>query len=249
MKRFICLLVTILFIVPILITDVNGVSYETPFKINEYSYEDIEYLQNQIEEKKTLMAAAHDMADAARALGYEDTHEVIQLAKDEYLTYSQERDALQKIHDELLTKWKEKQNKYPEATKIWEYLKEAGYSDYVCAGILGNIMTEVGSNTLAIQPLLKTTKYYGMCQWSLYYSKVWGLPIEGQCKFLLNTIEYEINTYGKLYQRGMTYEKFITMTDCRQIALCFAKSYERCSANGYKARQDNAVIAYNYFVT
>ena len=41
-------------------------------------------------------------------------------------------------------------DKYPEAYKIWHYLKKLGYNDYVCAGIMGNIMAECGGQTLNI---------------------------------------------------------------------------------------------------
>ena len=41
-------------------------------------------------------------------------------------------------------------DEYPEAYKIWHYLKKLGYNDYVCAGIMGNIMAECGGQTLNI---------------------------------------------------------------------------------------------------
>lgn len=248
MKRFICLLLTIIISIFFLTTTADGVFYESPCEIEGYTYNDMEYIQTQIAEKEVLMAAAHDMAAAARALGYDDTHAVILLAKEEYRTYYQEKENLEAIYNELNARWESKRLEYPEATIVWECLKDAGYSEYVCAGILGNIMTEVGGNTLAIQPLLQTTEYYGMCQWSSYYPGAWGLSVKEQCDYLLNSIEEEITTFGRLYQGGMTYEKFVMMTDCRQIALCFAKAYERCSPGSYGMRQDNAVTAYNYFV-
>ena len=43
---------------------------------------------------------------------------------------------------------KQKYNEYPVATEIWMFLKNCGYNDYVAAGILGNMMAEVGGNTL-----------------------------------------------------------------------------------------------------
>lgn len=249
MKRFICLLLTMIFSISMLTTTADGVFYELPYQNEGYTYQDVEYLQAQIAEKQKLMAAAHDMATAARALGYEDSHTVIILAKSEYRQYAQEKEMLEAIYNDLVSRWQAKRIEYPEATMVWEYFKDAGYSDYVCAGILGNIMTEVGGNTLAIQPLLQTTEYYGMCQWSSYYPEAWGLSVKEQCEYLLNSIEGEITAFGRLYQGGMTYEKFVMMTDCRQIALCFAKTYERCGPGSYEMRQDNAVTAYNYFVS
>lgn len=249
MKRFIYLLLTSLFIFSIVIFDTNNVIYAKNYEVEGYSYGDLDTLQSKINEYQTLMTAAHDMANAARALGYSESHSVIQLAKEEYKTYSIEKNGYEYIYNDLTTRWENKRQEYPEVTKVWEYLKNAGYSDYVCAGIIGNIMTEVGSNTLAIQPLLQTKEYYGICQWSSYYPDVWGLSLEEQCKFLITTIENEFSVFGKLYRGGITYEEFEVMTDCRVVALCFAKVYERCGSDGYNARQDNAVTAYNYFVS
>ena len=40
--------------------------------------------------------------------------------------------------------------KYSQATQVWNGLKALGLNDYVCAGIMGNIMAEVGGQTLDI---------------------------------------------------------------------------------------------------
>ena len=78
-------------------------------------------------------------------------------------------------------------DKYPEAYKIWYYLKKLGYNDYVCAGIMGNIMAECGGQTLNIQPYIynSTFEYYGICQWSLKYCpSVKDMSLDEQLKFL-----------------------------------------------------------------
>ena len=41
-------------------------------------------------------------------------------------------------------------------------MKELGWNDYVCAGIVGNLMAEVGGQTLNIDPQLGNS-YYGIC--------------------------------------------------------------------------------------
>lgn len=249
MKRFIYLLLATIFTLSTLMVCAPKVACVEPLKVYGYTYDDMEYLKTEIAEREAMMAAAHDMAEAARALGYDESHEVILLAKSEHQSYKQERDHFQAIYNELANKWKAKQDEYSEATQVWENLKNAGYSNYVCAGILGNIMTEVGGDTLAIQPLIKTTEYYGMCQWSSYYPEAWGLSLKGQCDFLVSSIERNFIMFGHLYKRDMTYANFKNMTDCRQIALCFAKVYEQCSSASHNARQENAVFAYNYFVS
>ena len=135
---------------------------------------------------------------------------------------------------------------YPVATTIWNYLKDLGYNDYVAAGILGNIMAEVGGQTLAIQPTLSNGTYYGMCQWKMcYYPSVNGLGTEGQLDLLANTIEQEFNEFG--YVSGYSYEEFLNIQDEQTAALAFAKTYERCGSGSHSVRQKNATKALEYF--
>lgn len=145
-------------------------------------------------------------------------------------------------------KWATKAAEYPAATQIWRYMKAQGWNDYVCAGIMGNLMAEVGGQTLDIRYTLSSSGYYGMCQWSRGYSQVWGAGLETQCDFLRDTIKYEFDTYGFKYQKGFNFNLFLNMTDAQQAALAFAKSYERCASGSYGVRQKNALKAYNYFV-
>ena len=111
-------------------------------------------------------ADAHDMAEAARACGYAEDHPVILLAQDEWESANE----LYKIYKEKCNglikaeAWEE----YPVATECWLYLKDLGYNDYVCAGIIGNMMAEVGGGTLNLQWWLGDS-FYGLCQWSTYY--------------------------------------------------------------------------------
>ena len=145
-------------------------------------------------------------------------------------------------------KWATKEAEYPAATQIWRYMKAQGWSDYVCAGIMGNLMAEVGGQTLDIRYTLSSSGYYGMCQWDRGYSQVWGSGLETQCDFLKDTIKYEFDTYGSEYQQGFNFNSFLNITDAQQAALAFAKSYERCASGSYEIRQKNAATAYNYFV-
>ena len=150
-------------------------------------------------------------------------------------------------------KWETRKTEYPVATEIWLYMKEElGWNDYVCAGVMGNLMTETGGQTLNIDPSAYghgSRNYYGICQWSSkYYPEVQGQNLQYQLDFLKDTVEYEFNTYGRLYQSGMKYEEFTQMTgDCRATALAFAKVYERCNSKHYSVRQTNAEKAYEYF--
>ena len=133
---------------------------------------------------------------------------------------------------------------------MWQFLDDAGYNDYVIAGIIGNMMVECGGHTLALEPYIYSIDgYYGLCQWSRgYQDRVGDTDTEYQCQFLLDTIVYEIDTYGHLYKRGFDYSSFISLTNEKDAALAFARSYERCGFISYGARRACATTAYNYFV-
>lgn len=148
--------------------------------------------------------------------------------------------------------WNAKSEKYPEATTVWRYMKEQlGWNDYVCAGVMGNMMAEVGGQTLNLQPYLyghSSASYYGICQWSSrYYPYIQGASLEAQLDFLRDTVQKELNTYGYLYRSGMKYEEFCNLNDAEAAALAFAKAYERCGSGSYGIRQSNALKALEYF--
>ena len=142
-------------------------------------------------------------------------------------------------------------SKYPVATEVWNYMKALGWSDAVCAGIMGNMMAEVGGHTLNLRydTYDKNKAYYGLCQWSgKYYPQIQGTDLKTQCDFLRDTIKKQIDIYGKRYASGMNYKEFLKLEDPKEVALCFAIAYERCSSATYSVRQTNAVKAYDYFV-
>ena len=163
-------LIIIFIIISILSSSITATSEACiPSEINFAWEAEQTILQNKIIECQQLQSAAHQMANAARALGYEENHTVILLAKQEWHEAQNiiheckaQLDKWQTIKEKALQQFKE----YPVATTIWYYLKDLGYNDYVCAGILGNIMAEVGGQTLNIQHWLGGYGYYGMCQWS-----------------------------------------------------------------------------------
>ena len=126
---------------------------------------------------------------------------------------------------------------------------ELGFNDIVCAGIMGNLMAEVGGQTLNIRYTLSSNGFYGMCQWSkTWYPEVWGQDLQGQLDFLNKTIKNEFSIFGYLYRKGFTFDQFLGLANEKDAALAFAKCYERCHHNYYAIRQTNATAAYNYFV-
>ena len=139
---------------------------------------------------------------------------------------------------------KEYDSKYSQAVTVWNYLKAIGLNDYVAAGIIGNIMAEVGGHTLDFSgySTVETANYFGMCQWAggrkERLLRDFGTSIEDQCRFL----------GVELYEEIPKGSSFYTLQDEKEAALYFAKYYERCDSNYYSVRQDNATKAYQYFV-
>lgn len=153
--------------------------------------------------------------------------------------------------EELL--WMHREAEYPIATEIWLIMKSYGWSDAACAGIMGNIMREVGGDTLEyIQPDLYGAGgyHFGLCQWSKrYYSEIyptneWMPTAREQLDFLRHTI---LHYNGNGYSYGFTEDYLKTATDCREVAKIFCDGYERPNESPTR-RQNNAEKAYNYFV-
>jgi hypothetical protein len=141
---------------------------------------------------------------------------------------------------------------YPYATKVWYFLRSAGYSEEVSAGIIGNMMVETSGGTLALKPTIcdSTGMYYGLCQWSvIYHPKVINKPFDEQLNYLLDTIEQEFKVFGKCYWNGFTYDDFLKLKTPEEAAHAFAAVYERCSTSSYFARTQAARVAYNYFTS
>jgi hypothetical protein len=155
-------------------------------------------------------------------------------------------------YEEDIKRFEQRETDYYYATTVWNFLKELGYSDVACAGIMGNLMAECGGHTLNLDPFLydaATGNYYGMFQWSTYYyPDVEGASFEEQLQYFKETVGPIFKTWGKNYAEGFTLEDFNNLTDPRDAALAFAKVYERCADWTYERRQDFSIIAYNYFV-
>lgn len=132
---------------------------------------------------------------------------------------------------------------YNQARQVWNYLRDLGLNKYVCAGIMGNIMAEVGGQTLDISrwPQYSQKNYYGICQWAGSRKQRllndYGTTLEDQIRFLSVEL-FEVIPKGN---------SFYNMQDEQQAALYFAKYYERCGSGSYAVRQSNATKALQYF--
>lgn len=139
---------------------------------------------------------------------------------------------------------------FPIAKEVWDILINFDYSKEVTAGIIGNMMVECGGNTLHLKPSIisKDGLYYGLCQWSKkYYYDAWNLNTEQQCSYLYNTLEDQVNIFGNNYKIRFNSEDFFNLNDEKQVALAFAKCYERCGRATYRDRMRCATIALEYF--
>lgn len=224
-------------------------AYYVEYQEEKYSYRDMEIIKDKIAIFEERMDAAHNIAESARKLDYLEDSSVILLAKKEYEENRTERNSLRAIYNDIESHWLKKEKEYPTAAYIWKTLSIEGYNDEVIAGIIGNMMAEIGGHTLSLDWNLVDSGYYGLCQWNRGYSKVWWKDTEYQVKFLLDTIKYEFNSYGNLYKKNYDYEDFLLEKSPENAALAFAKAYERCGSGSYKQRQANATIAYNYFIS
>lgn len=206
-------------------------------------------LQQLLEESLQRQESAMKMADAARECGYPEDHPIIILAEQEWanayelsLIYQAEIDATK-----LAKAWDE----YPVATEVWLYLTNTmGYSDYVAAGIIGNMMAECGELTLNLD-WTATNRYsncYGLCQWHpKYHQEVQGANLQKQLEYMSYSFPAILDQYAFEYQKGFTYKDFLNLTSASEAAEAFCIIYERPGVYD-PYRGELADQAYSYFV-
>ena len=158
-----------------------------------------------------------------------------------------------KIHYKFCAK------QYPEATYVWIYMKENfGWSDIICAGIMGNIMAEIGGGSaegaLGFGDKWKIDKAsgLGMFQWTAGRRKeiktIYGNAptIEQQLDFMYNEL-YGFN--GVTQQvKSNELDAILNAETPEQVAANFARYFERCASFSYTPRKNYARFAYDYFV-
>lgn len=163
-------------------------------------------------------------------------------------------ETVEPIIDPETQKWEKRYEEYPTATTVWRYLTEdMGYSDYVAAGIIGNMMAECGGQTLELKwnAKNKSSGCYGLCQWHpRYYKEIQGAGLDTQLEFIATSFPDVLSRYLSVYyKRGFAYEDFLAMEDPGEIAYAFCVAYERPGPGSYVQRRTNAVKAYEYFTS
>ena len=178
---------------------------------------------------------AHEVAELLREKGYPENNPII-IACQEW--WQAEDEASKAV---VVYTTEQQRKEYPAAALVWQLLREAGLSAPVTAGIMGNMMAEVGGHTLNFMPYTRVSGFYGLCMWATVYTpQVDGLDIHGQIRVLMETMEANIAAGGG------SYAEFVQIQDARAAAKYFSDFYER-PAVWATARADNAETALKYF--
>lgn len=210
----------------------------------------ISELRPELDYCKKNLYLSQSVINYIKAIGYEDTCNLMQALLQDCENYQSYIDIYEKRIQELTDiKYTQGLGEYPIATYIWFYMKEQGWSDYVCAGIMGNIMQETGGRTLNIDYLYDGNGYYGMCCWKKqHHPEVVRLGLEGQCEYLVKTVSKVMDSHGYLYQEGYTFQDFLRAESVEEVAAAFMIVYERPEHTNPTKRVENGEQAYEYFV-
>ena len=146
---------------------------------------------------------------------------------------------------------------YPEAQLIWDTMISWGWTAETCAGIIGNMMAEIGGGTLNLSNWNSNGGCgYGLIQWtsnrrSILKSRYGSYPtIEQQLIFMRDEL-FGINNTRQQVSSSVL-DKIMNTNgneSPESIAFCFASNYERCASRYRAKRQGYARIAYEYFMS
>lgn len=135
------------------------------------------------------------------------------------------------------------------AQTVWNCLKKYGWNNIVCAGIMGNIMAEVGGQTFNLVYNASGGCGYGLCQWTSGRRQLL-LSLYGENPTIEEQVEYIYKELtGEGVRRQVTnsgYNSIINASSPEECALAFAHAFERCGA-AFQQRQINARKAYEVF--
>lgn len=189
-------------------------------------------------------------------LGYDTEHPAVVMAKTDF--ENAEADVEYYTEQQLIRQeeenWRVRAEEYPVATQAWLYMKnELGFSDIVCAGIMGNMMAECGGCwTSDLDWDVSSSSGYGMIQWlggrkQQLFSIYGGTPsVKNQLDFVKDEL-YGTNGVTKQVTDSQL-DEIINAETPEDCAYAFACYYERCG-EGYRwVRRDYARRAYEYFV-
>ena len=146
---------------------------------------------------------------------------------------------------------------YPEAQLIWNTMISWGWTPETCAGIIGNMMAEIGGGTLNLSNWNSNGGCgYGLIQWtggrrSTLKGRYGSYPtIEQQLIFMRDELFGTNNTRQQVSSSVLNKIMNTNGNETPEsIAFCFASNYERCASQYRTRRQGYARIAYEYFMS
>jgi hypothetical protein len=147
--------------------------------------------------------------------------------------------------------WAERYAECPVATEVWLAMKEFGWSDVVCAGIMGNLMRETGGDTLHLRPTANSSSGFGLVQWTGQRKKDMcnkyghSPTIAEQMEFMKDEL-FGSNGVRKQVTDQQR-ERIFEADTPEKCAAEFARWFERPASKNYSRREANAKKAYNYF--
>lgn len=209
-----------------------------------------------LEEAESRLETAQAVLNGLTTLGYEPDHPAVVLAHTEVdnstsdLAYYQEK----MVEWEEIHKWEVRKAEYPAATEAWLIMSEEfGWSDAVCAGIIGNLMAECGGCwTQDLEWQINTKHGMGMVQWiggrrnqlvALYGENP---TVRDQMMFMRDEL-YGLNGVTKQVTESQLNE-IMNASSPEECAYAFAAYYERCASQHRAPRKGYARTAYEYFV-
>ena len=209
-----------------------------------------------LDEATKHQETAQMVLDGLIELGYEPDHPAIVMAYAELenrtadVAYYQEK----QVEWEEIHKWEVCASEYPVATQVWLYMKEEfGWSDTICAGIMGNMMAECGGCwTSDLDWSVNSSSGYGMIQWlgsrKQQLFNIYGNSpnIENQLNFMKDEL-YGTNGVAKQVTDSQ-FNEIMNADSPEDCAYAFACYFERCGEEHRWERRDYARRAYDYFV-
>ena len=145
---------------------------------------------------------------------------------------------------------------FPIAQEVWDTMKSFGWSDAMCAGIMGNMMRECAGNNFDLhwQAVNKSSGCYGLCQWTpMYHHRVQNANVQEQLAYLKSSLENkEYSPGGRRINYGDLLERLKSLKTPEAVAKEFFIDYEWIVNNhpsqaSVRQRQANARRAYDYF--
>lgn len=198
---------------------------------------------------------AESIRDGLISLGYTEDHPAVVLANEDIANTNIEIDYYKKevAKWEKIREWNKKAAKYPNAARAWKYMKEQfGWSDTVCAGIMGNFMAECGGCwTSDLDYAVNSKNGLGMVQWigsrRKAITKRYGNnpTLEEQLEFMYDELYGTDGVRRQVTKRQL--EKIMNASTPEECAMAFATYYERCAEQHRAPRKGYARTAYNYF--